>query len=589
MDRSRYKRPATQKQRQTTKTTFGSPQPVPKGVQPRPQQFITGRRQPVDFEFRRRPRPISSRPAPTPPVPVERPLAANLPAMAVAASVSRQAPTPIEPAPSVPSAPILAARVPIDMDLPGEDSPSHFDLTKRHAKWRSLRRGAARTAAVAMVLLITMGGLLFSQSYFKMNKVFKGGAGTAAALKEDVKPELLKGEGRGRINILLLGRGGGTHDAPDLTDTIMLASIDPVNNTATLLSLPRDLWVNVPNQGVMKLNAAWQTGEFKYLGKVAPGSTDPKAVKAGFDMVNKTVSDVTGVTIDYNVMVDFQAFKQAVDTVGGVDVNVPADLVDPTMAWENGNNPLLAQAGPQKFDGKKALTYVRSRETTSDFARAERQRAMMLALKDKVQSLGTLSNPVKLSGLMNAFGNNVQTDLSVKNASRLYGILKKIEGAKVSSVGLTDIKTPGATPYVVGGNVNGQSIVLPKAGLFKYDDIRKFVRAQLKDPYIMKENARILVLNGTPQAGLATGKSDELRSYGYNVIRVGNTPSSGWTKTTLVDVSGGKKKYTKNYLEQRFSQKAVNRLDDTTIPTNGADFVIIVGSDEAPPTQSQTR
>src|SRR5665213_4335372 len=135
--------------------------------------------------------------------------------------------------------------------------------------------------AVALVLLITMGGLLFSQSYLKLHKVFKGGTATAAALKSNVNPDLLKGEGSGRVNVLLMGRGGGNHDGPDLTDTMMLASIDPVNHTTTLLSLPRDLWVNVPGKGDMKINAAWEAGEFGYLGKSTTGSTDPKAIAAG--------------------------------------------------------------------------------------------------------------------------------------------------------------------------------------------------------------------------------------------------------------------------------------------------------------------
>ncbi len=463
------------------------------------------------------------------------------------------------------------------MDLPGEDSP--LRLAKQY-KWQRARRVASRGLAVAVVLLITFGGLLFSQSYLKLHKVFKGGAETAAALNANVKPELLKGEGRGRVNILLLGRGGGTHDAPDLTDTVMLASVDPVNHTTTLLSLPRDLWVNVPDAGVMKLNAAWETGEFKYQGNGKPGSTDPKAIRAGFDLVDKTLEQVLGITIDYNMLVDFQAFQQAVDTVGGVDLNVPADLVDPTMAWENGNNPVLAKAGPQTFNGKQALIYVRSRETTSDYARAERQRALLVALKSKVVNLGTLSNPLKISGLLNAFGNNAQTDLSLSNANRLYSLVKGVGDDKVTSISLAD----AANPQVMGGNINGQSVVLPKAGLFNYDAIQKFVRGNLKDPYILKENAKILVLNGTQTLGLATAKADNLKSYGYNIIGTGNTPSSGWTQTTLIDLTH-KSKYTKNYLEERFGVKADNHLADNRIVTNGADFVIIIGSNEALNTQ----
>lgn len=466
------------------------------------------------------------------------------------------------------------------MELPGEASPSRFMAIKAFAGQRRFRRFAFRGAALAVILVITLGGLLFSQSYLKLHKVFKGGAETAEALKATVNPDLLKGEGRGRINILLLGRGGGTHEAPDLTDTMMIASVDPLNHTATLLSVPRDLWVNVPDHGVMKLNAAWESGVFGYLGKQTTGTTNTQAINAGYKAVDDTLQEVLGLTIDYHVLVDFQAFKQAVDTVGGVTINVPTDLVDPTMAWENANDPVLAKAGLQTFDGVHALIYARSRETTSDFARAERQRALLVALKGKVSTLGTLSNPTKLSGLMSAFGNNVQTDLSISNASRLYTILKDVGDTKIASVGLSD----PPTPYVAGGNINGQSIVLPKAGLFKYGDIQQFVRGQLKDPYIMKENAKIVVLNGTTLSGLATAKADELKTYGYNVTFVGNTPNSGWTQTTLVDLTHHDK-YTKNYLEQRFGQQAASKLVDATIPTNGADFVIIIGSDEATTTK----
>jgi len=505
--------------------------------------------------------------------------AKTLPALAVSAVVTGPSSTP-------PPAAHLAQRTPIDMSLPGEDSPSRLGALFAHTRWQGVRRWAFRGVAVSMVLAITLGGLLFSQGYLKLHKVFKGGTGTAAALKPNVNPDLLKGEGSGRVNILLLGRGGGTHEAPDLTDTMMLASIDPVNHTSTLVSLPRDLWVNVPSQGVMKLNSVWETGEFKYLGAQKAGSTDPKAIQAGFNLVDQSVEDVLGVDVNYNVIVNFQAFQQAVDSVNGVTMNVPSDLVDPTMAWENNNDPVIAHAGTQTFNGSQALRYVRSRETTSDFARADRQRALLVALKSKIVTLGTLSNPTKISKLINSFGDNVSTDLSLSNAQRLYTLTKNIGAAQTASISL-DNDTPGSTSYVTTGNVNGQSVVLPKTGLFKYDDIHGFIRTQLKDPYIIKEKAKVLILNGTLLPNLATNKADELKSYGYNVVGVGNTPSTGWTHTMLVDLSHGKKKYTKHYLEQRVGVTASSVMPDQSIQTNGADFVIIIGSDEASSTPAQ--
>jgi polyisoprenyl-teichoic acid--peptidoglycan teichoic acid transferase len=489
---------------------------------------------------------------------------ASLSSIAVAASLNDNPPAGQAP-----------ARSPLDMELPGADSRPRLHLRLR-AKWPRLRR----TLAVAVVLVVTLGGLLVSQSYMKLHEVFRGGAGSAAALKENVDPNLLKGEGTGRVNILLMGRGGGNHDGPDLTDSMMLVSIDPVNHTSTLLSLPRDLWVNVPSAGNMKLNAVWESGEFQYLGKIAPGSTNPKAITAGFNMVDQTIHQVLGVDVSYNALVDFQAFQQAVDTVGGINVNVPADLVDPTMAWENGNDPVLAKAGPDSFNGKQALIYVRSRETSSDFARADRQRAVLLALKGKVETLGTLSNPLKLAGLMNAFGNNVATDLSLKNAQRLYTIVKAIKGTNITSVDLDGNNQPTGNQYVTTANINGQSVVEPKAGLFQYNDIQQYVRGQLKDPYILKEHAKIEILNGTLVPGLASKMQADLQSYGYDVTSVGNTPNGSWVQTTLVSLSGSKDKYTKHYLEQRFNTTAADTLSDKTIPTNGADFVIIIGNDE---------
>lgn len=468
-----------------------------------------------------------------------------------------------------------------NMDLPGEPSPSLMERFKS----RKGRRLAFRGVAVALVLVITLGGLLASQTIMKANKVFNGSTGTAAALKKDVAPELLDGEGSGRVNVLMLGRGGGNHDAPDLTDSLILASIDPVNHTSILFSIPRDLWVTVPGHGVMKLNAAWEQGVFKYQGNGHTGTNDPNAVKAGFKLVDQTISEAIGIKINYNIILNFDAFKQSIDTVNGVNINVPTDLIDPTMAWENANDPVLAHAGQQAMDGKKALSYVRSRETSSDFARSQRQRAVMLALKDKITSLNTLSNPLKISGLLNAFGNNIQTDLSLNNASRLYEITKTIDDSTTTSISLAD----GPTPLVTTGNVNGQSVVLPKAGLFKYDAIQAYIRSQLKDPYIVRENASIMVLNGTTLPGLATAKANELKAYGYNVISTANTPTTGWTQTTLVDLTKGKDKYTRNYLEKHFGLVARDHLPDDTIATNRADFVMIIGSDEANPTKNQAR
>lgn len=475
---------------------------------------------------------------------------------------------------------------PLLMDLP---SPADTKRRQRHPKpkqsrFRTIRKWTLRTAAVCLILVLGTGGLLFGKGYLQLNKVFQGGS-SAAALNSNVDPTLLKGEGDGRVNILLIGVGGQNHSGGDLTDTLIIASVDPINNQAVLFSVPRDLWTKMPNNyfsNYQKINAAYSSGKYKYSGRQDQSNKDTKAVQAGFQAVDGVVERVMGVPIHYNALVNFQAFRQAVDTVGGVTVNVPEQLYDPTMAWENGYNPVLAKAGVQTFDGKKALNYVRSRETSSDFARSQRQRAVMMALKDEVTNAGTLANPMKLSNLLGAFGDNVQSDISLSDMTRLSSIMKKIPNSQIQSIGLAD----PPNNFLTTGNINGLSVVMPRAGLEDYSKIQAFVRSKLKDGYISQENANVTVLNGTVVPGLATEKAEELKSYGYNVGTVDNAPAPDFNKTTIVDLSGGAKKYTLNYLKNRYRVQNVVKQLPAGIVQGSANIVIILGQDATATTQN---
>lgn len=472
----------------------------------------------------------------------------------------------------------------LNLDLPdsGKSKKSKKAAVK-HGKLRAFRRLVFRTTAVAMVLCLGVGGFLFYKGYLKLHKVFQGGS-TAAALTSNIDPSLLKGEGDGRVNVLLMGIGGPQHDGGDLTDTLMVASVDPVNNQATLLSIPRDLWTKMPNNYIssyQKINAAYESGKYKYLGRQNQKNQDHKAIIAGFQGIDSTIERVTGVPIHYNMLVDFQAFSQAVDTVGGVTVNNPEKLWDPTMAWENGHNPLLAPAGINNFDGKHALIFVRSRETSSDFARSQRQRMVMMALKDKTENLGTLTNPLKLSSLLSAFGDNIQSDIGLGDMTRMASIMKKIPSNQIQSVGLAD----GTSSFVTTGNINGLSVVIPKAGLEDYSKIQQFIRSKLQDGYITREKANITILNGSGTSGLATTKSDELKSYGYTIGTVANAPTEEYSSTKIIDMSGGAKKYTLNYLKKRFNVQNVDTQLPPGIVAGQANIVIILGSDAASSTQ----
>lgn len=459
----------------------------------------------------------------------------------------------------------------IKLDLP--------PVAGKRAK-RSKKKKVFKVFAFLCVGLLLIGGLFFGNAFLKARKIFGGGGG-APALDANVDPTKLNGEGDGRVNILLLGKGGSGHDGADLTDTILIASIDPIQKEASLLSIPRDFWVK-NDVGQSKINAVYALAKNKVLTGKKTGDINDRAEQAGLAAIESKIEEVSGIPIHYHVMVDFAAFEQAINTVGGVDINVTKDgevyerLYDTIIGKPY---TLDVKAGQNHFDGQRALFYARSRHTSArgDFDRAERQRAVIIALKEKIMSAGTYGNPIKLNQLVNEFGSHVRSNLSTGEVLRVYDIMKGIDSSKIGSVGLAD----PPNNFVTTDNVNGQSIVRPKAGLYDYSEIQNFVRNALKDGYIKNENASIAVFNGSTVVGLAAKRATDLRSFGYNITVVDNAPTKNYSQTTLVDLTGGKKKYTLHYLEQRLKVTAVTSLPDASINPNGAEFVIILGQNES--------
>lgn len=451
----------------------------------------------------------------------------------------------------------------------------HRHRQEKHRNWKKI---SIRSSLALVGSFVIIGGLLFAKGYLDLRKVLPGGSQGAAALDSNVDPDRLNGEGDGRVNILLLGKGGEGHTAPDLTDTVLVASIDPIQNEAALLSIPRDLYVSSNGHGNMKINAVYVTAKNSVLNGPKINDQAKEAEKRGIEAIQTTVEESMGIPIHYHIMVDFEAFRKSIDTVGGVTINAEEALVDRTVAWENGGSAILANKGINKFNGKQALLYARSRHGSArgDFDRAERQRLIILALKDKVLSAGTYGNPFKVSQIVDALGDHVRTDLSISEVMRLYDIAKLIDGSKVLSLGLAD----PPNNFVTTANIGGLSVVVPRAGNGNFKEIQNFVRNSLKDGFIRKENAPILILNGTDKAGLATKKSEELKSYGYNVIGIADAPTKNYQQTTLVDLKNGASKYTKNYLENRLSVVAANSLPDAAIQAGDAEFVIIIGNNE---------
>ncbi len=461
---------------------------------------------------------------------------------------------------------------PLDMQL--EDQPQKRRFRKGPRNWKKI---ALRGTLGMFLLLFLIGGYLGIKGYLRARAVFKGG-GESVAWKCEPDPSVLKKEGDGRVNFLLLGKGGPEQtDGPNLTDTIIVASVDPCNKEAGLLSIPRDLAVKMESGETQKINAVYALTK---MAAESQGKSEEDAEKAGIEAIEDVVENVVGLKMNYYTMIDFAAFEQAINAVGGIDIDVQKPVYE-GMLLKGKPYGLDVETGNQHFDGLRALAYSRCRhcDERSDFGRSERQREVIIALRRKIISLGTFSNPVKLSQLIDGFGTRVTTNLSVPDeALKLYAIGQEIDEVNIKSVSLVD--EPNVLIGTGSSSLGLGSIQVPKAGIYKYDEIQKFVRTTFVDGFLKKENAGVMVLNGTSVSGLATTKSDILKSYGYNVVNVGDAPNKNNPNTIVVDLKKKNNKYTKRYLELRYQTTATSDLPEGITPPENADFVIILGQNE---------
>ncbi|HJP96330.1 MAG TPA: LCP family protein [Candidatus Saccharimonadales bacterium] len=352
----------------------------------------------------------------------------------------------------------------MDMRLPEE--PKKRD-------WKKIFKRAGITLAVFVLLAGGWVGWKFvsnSAKIFGWNNLF--------GLFQRTK---LKGEDEGRVNILLAGNSADDpgHGGGNLTDSIMIMSINTNDNTAFLLSVPRDLYVNIPDHGYAKINEAYQDGEQDNFSE--SGYAD-----GGMGLLEKTISQNFGMSFQYYALVNYSALREGVNAVGGITVNIqstdPRGLYDPSRDLTTGQALVNLSNGQHTLNGQQALDLARARGDSygsygygrSDYTRTENQRMILIALKDKVSSSSTLANPIKLGELFDSLGNNVKTDMKLAEVKRLSTVTKKIPGADITSASLnngTDVIL--LTNYT---NKYGQSTLVPKAGIDDYSEIQAYVQ-----------------------------------------------------------------------------------------------------------------
>lgn len=431
------------------------------------------------------------------------------------------------------------------IDLLSED-PIEYRKTKKDMGQKSNKQATKNKKLVTKIglfvgSLVLVGIIVLIFTIFDVwGRISDRSNNSSPALKffgEDIQPGTLKGEGDGRINILLIGIGGKNHDGGQLADTIMVASIDPLNNQLGMLSIPRDLRVSLNGGGYGKINAIHAYAENSQEG------SGPQALK-------DKVGEILDLPIHYYFRVDFEGFKKTVDELGGIDIDVAKDIYDNNYPDEQlvGYDPFYIKAGNQHLDGSTALKYARSRYSTSDFDRAGRQQQIISALREKALSAGVLANPAKVLSIAGILGEHVKMDMSAKEVSALVSIAKKLDNSKTVS----EVLDNSAGGPLTTNNVGGYYLVT-KTG--DWSEVRKIAHGIFKDPYIAKENAKIEILNGSGVDGRAGKLRDELAALGYNMGNIDTTTEV--SETIIYDYSDSGAQFTVDFLKNRLGARVV--------------------------------
>lgn len=339
-------------------------------------------------------------------------------------------------------------------------------------------------------------------------------------------------DSRGITYVLILGTGGAGHEGPNLTDTIILAAISAKEKRAGLLSIPRDLLVQTPEGQRQKINALYALAESE-----KPGS--------GGEYLRTTIETIFRIEVPYYVRIDFQGFRDVVDALDGIPIDVPHAFVDPAYPAADFTTRIVQfSSGKQTFIGERALEYVRSRHGTagegSDFARSRRQQQVLAAIIERARSREVIGNPKRIIAFVDAVQKNLDTNIRPWEILRLASLAQEFDEKNI----IRRVADDAPDGLLQASLVDGAYVLLPKHNDFAPLAVlgQNLLSEPLKPAFADTVSAaRIVVRNGTGRAGFAAAWSEFLKKSGFEILEIGN-----WTdrpeRTVIYDRTKGAKR-----------------------------------------------
>ncbi|MCC6300232.1 MAG: LCP family protein [Anaerolineales bacterium] len=380
-------------------------------------------------------------------------------------------------------------------------------------------------------------------------------------------------DGASRITVLILGLDArDTDTSAPRSDTMILLTIDPLTKTAGMLSIPRDMWVNIPGFGYSRINTAYSSGE----GNKLPGG--------GPELARKTVEQFIGVPVQYYAQVDFNTFVQFIDRIGGIDIYNDEKLrLDPIGP---GQKIILTCCGMRHLSGEKALAYARHRKgDDGDFGRARRQQKVIIGIRDKALDPANFPSLIaQADDFYNEFSAGIRTNMPLETAIQLAALAKDIPVSSIEQ-GLIDPSMVAFDNVILGGQDAAIMKPLPDKIRELRDEI--FTSAGALSPLaaggdltalMQADGARVRLLNGTFTPNLEVNTGNYFIAQSMAVTEV--APAERAYDRTVI-VLHSPKLYTLKYLQSVFGITSNTQIIIRPDPASTVDVEVYLGNDWA--------
>ncbi len=442
-----------------------------------------------------------------------------------------------------------------------------------------------------VAVLIAVGGYVAFKAFRATGNVLNGNIFDILTQNEP-----LKQDANGRSNFLILGTSEDDkgHDAGWLTDSMMILSIDQKNKNAYTFSIPRDLYVDYG-----RACFSGYKGKINVYFSCVSNGTDDAAEQERLTQTQKFIGDIVGMDLQYGVHVNYTVMRDVVNAIGGsIDVTIqsrhPLGLLDSNFDWKCGatyyekikkcppdGHFIQYPNGPATLDAEHALYLAQARGhgaptygfEQSNFDRERNQQMILVAIRDKALSAGTLTNVSAVTGLIDALGKNLHTNVQTKEVRTLMALAKDTPSSAIKSIDLYSREEPMFTTGTIPG---AGSSVYPAAGIFNYGQLQAYLKKQLTSDPVAREAAAVTVLNGSDVSGVAQTLAISLEAKGFTIDEVNNAPDGTYEPIEIYQLNSDMPA-TAAKLAALYGVTLKQNTPPVTV-TGDTDFLIIIGS-----------